>query len=482
MIKLSDAQQKIYDSISTNEFKYEFSTLEEIKKSYPTIFKDLTKEDFELNLKNNSLEVVKKVFNKELSGLSDEDVLKYWPRGCFPIVGKDEYLKYSRILGNSEIYNNPKVLDDSVELLDSLVKSKLKTVFSTLEEIDPNLLSSVLNVVTDLKNQLLSKVKDFLGIKDKIFTNPVDARNEVFNQNITDKKTTSEEMPKVPHQIRAFGEPRNTANPQYPHNHIFVSPGGHITEYDDSPESPRVRIQHSNGSKMEVDGDGNHILKSTADKYDIVDENHYKYIKGHATEVTDKKVMKSYKDGVLYQTTNVQTYASERAHFQTPIISYNEMLLGKNAIFSNNVVVKNNATTKTCNVEEKLTAKNALIKTMKGDWANVLAREATVAWDIGSSGSEGLDDDNPPGGGGFGENRPMVNKSLQFKDGAQGNPSFIKPVTMDHPVSFATSNNINETPITGQPNAITVHDGVLYVSDSNGRFIAYNKQTNPSGN
>ena len=43
MIKLTDTQQKIYDSISSNTFKYDFSTLEEIKKSYPTIFKDLTK-------------------------------------------------------------------------------------------------------------------------------------------------------------------------------------------------------------------------------------------------------------------------------------------------------------------------------------------------------------------------------------------------------------------------------------------------------
>jgi hypothetical protein len=496
---LNESQKQVYDIVSQFGYIFSFQRLEDLQKKYTKEFLDVTEEIFNAEYKDNEVAVIRRVFPKETTGLTDEDVLLYRPRGDFPIVGYEEYLRYARILGNVDIFRDPASLDGATDLLERVGQEKLRQMTAAItDSINQNLVALMFDAVSSVKDHLIVGIKDVLGVGElnpikgatpTISPQKIPAREEVFEEElVTNEVTAKEEADKIPHQIRSFGEPKSTAAPEYPHNHITQTPGGHIVELDDTPAAPRVRIQHTNGSKMEIDADGNHIIKSTADKYDIVNENHYKYVKGHATEVTDGKAMKTYTKGVQYNTDNMQTFASARVHFQTPLLSFTEMLLGKNAVLSNNLLVKQALTVRNIRTEEKLTSPAATIdnlkvdtnvtspkgtiKTLKGQWANTLARESQVSWvayDI-STGSPGgsagdiagssmnaaeQESDSPTrsAANSFDETRAIINQSIRFKEGAAGSPTFVKKAKFDQPIQFGASAN----------DTIEVRGGMLYV-------------------
>lgn len=432
-VELNDAQSKVLALMQSNPPKYEHNTLESLQKQYPDVFKDVTPALFEANYKNNDIAVIRGVFAKQSIGMTDEDIKKWYPRGCPAIFGEKDYLKAARDLGNNDIYKNPSILDTNKELLAAVEKLSIKTLLAAVETLEPNFIATVMGLVGDAKKKLIDAVKTELNIAVPTFDNPLDQRShELGNLSSTDQQTPSEEMKKTPHKIKAFGEPRNTADPQYPYNHITMTDGGHILELDDTPESPRMRLQHTNGSGIQVNGDGHFIRKTTQDNYDIHDEDTYKVVKGTTTQVHNKQVMKTYNEGVLYKVKQAYTDAHERVHYQTPILSYNNMLLGKNAVFSNAVMVKSTLTSKDVVVENDIKGKNATFIVTKSNWNNALSRESTVAWDIGTGGGD-MDTGEAPATPG--ETRPLINKSLQFKDGAAGNPTFIKPTSFDDPIT-----------------------------------------------
>lgn len=68
----------------------------------------------------------------------------------------------------------------------------------------------------------------------------------------------------------AVTEPTSSGSPQYPHNQVHETRGGHIVEYDDTPGRERVSIQHKTGTKVEMRPDGSVLIKSKGDKYEIV--------------------------------------------------------------------------------------------------------------------------------------------------------------------------------------------------------------------
>lgn len=432
-VELNDAQSKVLALMQANPPKYDHDTLESLQKQYPDIFKDVTPELFETDFRNNDIAVIRSVFAKQSIGMTDEDIKKWYPRGCPAIFGEKDYLRAARNLGNNNIYKTPAILDTDKELLAAVEKLNIKTVLAAVETLEPNFIAVVMGLVGDAKKKLVGAIKAELNIVDPSFDNPLDQRShELGNLSSTDQQTPTEEMKKTPHKIKAFGEPRNTADPQYPYNHITMTDGGHIMELDDTPESPRMRLQHTNGSGIQVNGDGHFIRKTTQDNYDIHDEDTYKVVKGTTTQVHNKQVMKTYEEGVLYKVKQAYTDASVRVHYQTPILSYNNMLLGKNAVFSNTVMVKATLTAKDIVAESSIKGKNATFVVTKSNWNNALSRESTVAWDIGTGGGD-MDTDVAPATPA--ETRPLINKSLQFKEGSAGNPTFIKPTSFDDPIT-----------------------------------------------
>lgn len=66
---------------------------------------------------------------------------------------------------------------------------------------------------------------------------------------------------------RIDGEPAQSLSPEYPFNQVVETPGGHIVEVDDTPNSERVRVVHTSGSYVEMKANGDVVIKSSNDNY-----------------------------------------------------------------------------------------------------------------------------------------------------------------------------------------------------------------------
>lgn len=65
-------------------------------------------------------------------------------------------------------------------------------------------------------------------------------------------------------------EPDSAFKAEYPNNRVIRTRTGHTIELDDTPDSPRVHIRHSTGSKIEMRPDGSIVIKSVGDSFEIV--------------------------------------------------------------------------------------------------------------------------------------------------------------------------------------------------------------------
>ena len=91
------------------------------------------------------------------------------------------------------------------------------------------------------------------------------------------------------------GEPASVYKAKYPYNKVFRSESGHIIEVDDSPANERLHIMHKTGSYVEIDKDGNVVVKSVKNKFDVTTSNNNVfvggacnvYVKGNATIKVD---------------------------------------------------------------------------------------------------------------------------------------------------------------------------------------------------
>lgn len=68
-------------------------------------------------------------------------------------------------------------------------------------------------------------------------------------------------------------EPDPAFKAEYPNNRVIRTRSGHTIELDDTPDSQRVHIRHSSGSKIEMRPDGSIVIKSVGDSLEIVGEN-----------------------------------------------------------------------------------------------------------------------------------------------------------------------------------------------------------------
>lgn len=75
-----------------------------------------------------------------------------------------------------------------------------------------------------------------------------------------------------------ISEPKNTRNPKYPYNIASMSDSGHVVERDDTPGNERVCAQHKNGSYIEFNQNGDGVMKTIKDLYNLC-VNHYLHIK-----------------------------------------------------------------------------------------------------------------------------------------------------------------------------------------------------------
>jgi len=75
-----------------------------------------------------------------------------------------------------------------------------------------------------------------------------------------------------------ISQPKNTRKPKYPYNIASMSDSGHVIERDDTPGNERVCVQHKNGSYIEMIQNGDGVMKTVKDLYNLC-VNHYQHIK-----------------------------------------------------------------------------------------------------------------------------------------------------------------------------------------------------------
>lgn len=68
--------------------------------------------------------------------------------------------------------------------------------------------------------------------------------------------------------------------PEYPDNHVYETPGGHIMEFDNSPGKERFHQYHPSGSYEEIIATGQRTLKITGPNYELYLDSASIFIKG----------------------------------------------------------------------------------------------------------------------------------------------------------------------------------------------------------
>jgi hypothetical protein len=81
--------------------------------------------------------------------------------------------------------------------------------------------------------------------------------------------------------------PDDTFTAVYPYNHVYESEGGHIKEYDDTPDAMRIHERHASGSGYEIANDGSKVTKVQGDDYSITKGSNYVHVVGNSNTTVD---------------------------------------------------------------------------------------------------------------------------------------------------------------------------------------------------
>jgi hypothetical protein len=76
-------------------------------------------------------------------------------------------------------------------------------------------------------------------------------------------------------------EPADPAKPQYPYNTVTQTEAGHVIEIDDTPGAERINVYHRMGTYFEMGPQGDHVLRSARDDYEIILRNKTLYVGGN---------------------------------------------------------------------------------------------------------------------------------------------------------------------------------------------------------
>ncbi len=85
-----------------------------------------------------------------------------------------------------------------------------------------------------------------------------------------------------------WNEPTSPYDAEYPHNMVTATHGGITSEFDSTPGKERLHFYHPSNSYIEIDADGNMVVKNNATRYDITLNNRNEYIKVSRTLTVDE--------------------------------------------------------------------------------------------------------------------------------------------------------------------------------------------------
>ena len=85
----------------------------------------------------------------------------------------------------------------------------------------------------------------------------------------------------------SWSEPESTYAAVYPNNTTVVTPGGITLELDSTPGKKRFHLFHPSNTYVEIDNDGNVVIRNNKTKYEIILEDHNIYIKANRNVSVD---------------------------------------------------------------------------------------------------------------------------------------------------------------------------------------------------
>lgn len=106
------------------------------------------------------------------------------------------------------------------------------------------------------------------------------ARGIIDGTNIKYKDATRKTDIPLANTTGTYDQPLSAYNTIYPFNKVFESEGGHVLEFDDSPEGERINLYHRKGTFIEIDPNGSQVNYIVGDGYYITENNGNIFING----------------------------------------------------------------------------------------------------------------------------------------------------------------------------------------------------------
>jgi hypothetical protein len=120
------------------------------------------------------------------------------------------------------------------------------------------------------------------------------------------------------------GEPSSAFNAKYPYNKVLRTESGHLIEIDDTVSKERIHIMHKTGTYIEIDSDGQVVIKSVDDKFDITTKDNNVYVGGNVNLYVGGDVNVRVKGKVDIMTDGTFTCESKgNMLFKAPRIDFN---------------------------------------------------------------------------------------------------------------------------------------------------------------
>lgn len=98
-------------------------------------------------------------------------------------------------------------------------------------------------------------------------------RSEGLDSTIVQSKTDNKRSGISTADGGSWDEPDPYYSAEYPNNKVFASNSGIVVEIDDTNGEERIHIYHPSNSYIEINKDGDMIIRNAGDRFDIVDGN-----------------------------------------------------------------------------------------------------------------------------------------------------------------------------------------------------------------
>lgn len=81
-----------------------------------------------------------------------------------------------------------------------------------------------------------------------------------------------------------WNEPTPAYAPEYPHNTVIATHSGIVIEIDSTPNKQRLHIFHPSNTYVEIDFEGNMVIRNSGNKYEITEQNSYSLVERDKNE------------------------------------------------------------------------------------------------------------------------------------------------------------------------------------------------------